>query len=298
VSVVARAQDPAQQTPPQQPPAQTAPPAETPQVETQRPIKLPPAPPEVVDIRMPGEAGYSIGITGWLPIGQPVVDKGHAADFTGLSKLQLVGNSKGAPGIDIGIAAGRHNSIHVSYFQSKQSGNTVAPNDLVIFSQAYNKGDILSTNSKLRDVKVSYDFLTWPYPVKASHFRFKTLWQVQYIDMKSIYDAPVRSGTPDSSGNYTSYATIGSKGFITPSLGVGVAEYASRNFRVEANLSGFALPHRSQIVDGDATMAYRIGRIEFRVGGKAFHFRSSPKQDYFYRANIGGAFVGIRWYSD
>ena len=188
---------------------------------------------------MPGEAGYSIGITGWLPIGQPVVDKGHAADFSA-QQTQLVGNSKGAPGIDIGIAAGRHNSIHVSYFQSKQSGNTVAPNDLVIFSQAYNKGDILSTNSKLRDVKVSYDFLTWPFPVKASHFRFKTLWQVQYIDMQSIYDAPVRSGTPDSSGNYAAYATNGCKGFIAPSVGVGVAEYDSRNFRLEANLSGFA----------------------------------------------------------
>jgi hypothetical protein len=296
MSVLARAQAPAQQPQPQQAPAQ--PPADAPQVETQRSIKLPPAPPEVVDIRMPGEAGYSIGLTGWLPIGQPFVDKGHAADFTGLSKLQLVGTSKGAPGIDIGIAAGRHNSIHVSYFQSKQSGNTVAATPLVIFSQAYNQGDILSTNSKLRDVKVSYEYLTWPFPVKASHFRLNTLWQVQYIDMQSVFDAPVRSGTPDSSGNYTSYATVGSKGFVSPSLGLGVKEYVARNFRLEANFSGFAFPHRWQLMDGDATMAYRIGRIELRVGGKAFHFRTSPKQDYFYRASVGGAFVGVRWYSD
>jgi len=247
---------------------------------------------------MPGEAGYSIGLIGWLPVGHPFVDKGHAADFTGLSKLELAGTSKGAPGAEIGIAAGRHNSLRISYFQSKQSGNTVAPNNLVIFSQAYNQGDILSTNSKLTDVKVSYEYLTWPFPVEARHFRLKTLWQVQYISMKSIYDAPVRSGTPDANGNYTDYSTIGSKSYFTPSFGLGFHEYATRNFRLEANVSGFALPHRFQLVDSDATIAYRVGRIELRAGAKAFIFRTSPKQDYFYRGNTGGAFVGLRWYSD
>ena len=44
--------------------------------------------------------------------------------------------------------------------------------------------------------------------------------------------------------------------------------------------------------------AYRIGHLELRAGAKAFIFRTSPKADYFYRGNIGGAFVGIRWYSD
>jgi hypothetical protein len=292
-TALVRAQAPAQQqAPPQQPPA------ETPQVETQRPIKLPPAPPEVIDVRMPGEAGWSFGLTGWLPIGQPFVDKGHAATFTTATKLGLVGTSKGAPGAEIGIAAGRHNSLKFSYFQSKQSGNTVAGSDLVIFSQPYNKGDILSTNSKLTNVKASFEYLTWPFPVEARHFRLKTLWQAQYITMKSVFDAPVRSGTPDSSGNYTDYSTLGSKSYFTPAFGLGVQEYASRNFRLEANLSGFMWPHSFRLVDSDATIAYRVGHIELRAGAKAFIFRTSPKQDYFYRGTTGGAFVGIRWYSD
>jgi hypothetical protein len=295
MSTLARAQAPAQ--PPQQQ-TPTQPPPETTQVETQRPIKLPPAPPEVIDVRMPGETGYSIGLIGWLPIGQPFVDKGHAADFTTPTKLELAGKSKGAPGAEIGIAAGRHNSLRISYFSSKQSGNTVAPNDLVIFSQPYSKGDILSTNSKLTDVKLSFEYLTWPFPVQARHFRLKTLWQVQYINMKSVFDAPVLSGTPDSAGNYTSYATLGSKSYISPSLGIGVHEYAWRNLHLEANVSGFYLPHSFRLLDSDATIGYRVGHIELRAGAKAFIFRTSPKQDYFYRGNTSGVLVGLRWFSE
>jgi hypothetical protein len=247
---------------------------------------------------MPGEAGYFVGITGWLPIGQSWVDKGHAAAFTDPSKLQLAGKSKGAFGAEIGVAAGLHNSVRVSFFQSKLSGTTTAPIETVIFTQTYNAGDQLSTDAKLSDYKLSYEYLTWPYPVEARHFRLKTLWQVQYITMKGNFDAPIRSATPDSAGVFTSYTASGSKNFITPAFGLGVHEYATRNFRFEANVSGFMLPHRWQLLDSDATIAYRAGRLELRAGAKAFLFRTSPKSDYFYRGTVGGAFVGLRWYSD
>jgi hypothetical protein len=288
-------QAPAQPQP--APPQEPAPETTTVQPETRR-LKLPPPPPKEGDVRMPGEAGWNIGLTGWLPIGNTFTDKGHAADFTGASKLQLAGKSKGAPGAEIGIAAGLHNSIRISYFNSKLSGTTTAPNDLVLFSQGYLKGDELTTNAKLSDYKVSYEYLTWPYPVGGRHFRLKTLWQVQYITMKTIFDAPIKSSTPDSSGAYTDYSTIGSKSYITPAFGLGFHEYATRNFRLEANLSGFWLPHRFNLVDSDATMAYRAGHFELRAGAKAFVFRTSPKADYFYRGTTGGVFVGVRWYSD
>ena len=267
-------------------------------METQRPVRLPPAPPKVIDVRMPGEAGWFIGLTGWLPIGHPYVDKGHEAGFTDLSKLQLAGTSKGAPGVEIGVAAGLHNSIRVSYFFAKQSGNTTAPTDLVIFGQNYTKGDILSTNSKLSDFKLSYEYLTWPYPVEARRFRLKTLWQMHYIQMRSVFDAPVKSATPDSSGNFTDFSTVGTKSIFTPSFGLGFHEYAARKLRFEANVAGFAFPHRFQVVDTDAAIAGRVGKIEIRGGVKYFHFRTSPKADYFYRGNLAGVFVGVRWYSD
>jgi hypothetical protein len=121
---------------------------------------------------------------------------------------------------------------------------------------------------------------------------------VQYIGMRTVFDAPIKSATPDSSGAITSYSTLGSKGLITPAFGLGVHEYATRNFRFEANVSGFMLPHRFHLLDTDATIAYRAGHFELRGGAKGFLFRTSPKIDYFYRGTVGGVFVGVRWYSD
>jgi len=246
---------------------------------------------------MPGEAGYYIGVLDWVPIGKPWVDKGHGATFSGLSKLQFAGTPKYTPGGEIGIAAGAHNTLKLSYFQSKANGNTPAPTDLVVFSQAYTKGDVLSTGYKIQDAKISFEYLTWPFPVESRHFRLKTLWQVQYISMKSSFDAPLLPVT-DSAGNPLSYQTQGSSSFFTPTLGLGIAEYATRNFRFEANASGFLIPHHTAIWDADASIAYRVGRIEIRGGAKALHFKTSTQSEYFQYGKMGGAFVGLRWYSD
>ena len=297
-------QAPQQQTPAQQPaPQPPAAPAQQPADTSQQPegphIKLPPPPPKIVDVRMPGEAGYFIGFSGWLPMGTNFVDKGHASTFTDPSKLQLAGSSKGAEGIEIGVAAGLHNSIRISYFQSKISGSTPSPSmESVIFSQVYEPGNVLSTNAKLTVAKLSYEYLTWPYPVERRHFRLKTLYQVQYLAVKSVFDDPNLSATPSTAGTFTSYATLGAKSFFSPTLGLGVYEYSSRHFRFEANASGFAIPHHWSILDTDATVAYRKGSIELRAGFKAFYFRTTPKADYYYRGTMGGVLVGLRWYSD
>src|SRR5215471_15004295 len=72
-------QQPAQQPPAQQQPQQPTQPAPPDQVGRPN-VKLPPPPPKMVDVRMPGEAGISIGLTGWQPFGDVYVDKGHASN--------------------------------------------------------------------------------------------------------------------------------------------------------------------------------------------------------------------------
>jgi hypothetical protein len=252
----------------------------------------------VIDVRMPGEAGFFLGLTGWLPVGNTYVDKGRAANFSSLSYLQLAGKSHGAFGAEIGVAAGLHNTVKVGYFFSKTSGSTKAPTDLVIFGQPYSSGESLTTNAKLSDVKISFEYLTWPYPVEKRHFRLKTLWQMQYITLRSYFDDPVKSATPDSNGAITSYSVLGSKSYFTPAFGLGFHEYATRNFHFEVDVSGFAWPHRFQLLDSEATIEYRVGHLAIRGGVKAFHFRTSPRQDYFYRGTLAGGFVGVRWHSD
>jgi hypothetical protein len=246
---------------------------------------------------MPGEAGYYIGASDWVPIGKPWIDKGHGAAFTGLTKLQFAGTPKETPNGEIGIAAGAHNNLKISYFQSKASGTATAPTDLVLFAQAYSKGDVLSTSYKIQAAKISFEYLTWPFPVGSRHFRLKTLWQMQYISMKAAFDAPLLP-TTDSAGNPLTYQAQGSTSFFTPTLGLGIAEYATRNLRFEVNASGFDIPHHTAIWDADASLAYRVGHIEIRGGARALHFKTSTKAEYFQFGSMGGAFVGLRWYSD
>jgi hypothetical protein len=289
-------QPPAQQPPAQQPPAQTPPSPE--QAGTNQNVKLPPPPPKVIDVRMPGEAGIYIGLTGWQPNGNQYLDKGHASDFSGLSFLKLAHQTHAAFGAEVGVAAGLHNTIKASYWFDKNSGTVPAPTDLVVFGQVYPKGDGISTSSKLSNYKLSYEYLTWPYPVERRHFRLKTLWQMQYVTVRTVFDDPIKSATPDVNGAFTSYAVLGSKSFFSPAFGLGIHEYGTRNLHFEANVSGFAWPHRFQLVDSEATVSYRVGHIALRGGFKFFHYRTSPKQDYFYRGTMAGVFVGIRWHSD
>ena len=281
--------------PPETPAAQ-APETPVPQQRTGI-IQAPPLP-KFPDVQMPGETGYFVGAIGWLPFGNPYVNKGHLAAFSGLSLLHLPGTPKIAPSAEIGLALGLHNSLTLSYFSTKASGNTTAPNGLVLFTQSYNKGDLLAVSDKVRDLKVSFAYLTWPYPVESRHFRLRTLWQVHYLSISSDYDAPVRSATADSSGNLTSYAATGSKSFLSPSLGLGLTEYASRNFRIELNVAGFDIPHHFAIGDADAFAAYRVGNFEIRVGGRGLYFKTSPQADFYFRGRLIGAFVGLRWCMD
>jgi hypothetical protein len=91
---------------------------------------------------------------------------------------------------------------------------------------------------------------------------------------------------------------LGSKSYFTPAFGLGLHEYATRNIHFEADVSGFAVPHRFQLLDSEVTVSVRVGHIDVRGGVKVFHFRTSPNQDYFFRGTLAGGFVGVRWHSD
>jgi hypothetical protein len=287
---------PAPSAAPQQPAQPEQP--ETPAPAQRAGMPAPPPMPKLPDVRMPGETGYYLGVIGWMPFGTPYVDKGKAANFTGASHFHLAGRPSVTPSGEIGVAVGLHNFLTLSYFTAKAGGSTTAPGPLVLFSQAYTKGDRMATTDKLQTVKFSFDYLTWPYPVGNRKIRLRTLWQAHFVSMKSTYDAPTRSATADSNGILNSYATNGSKSIFTPALGLGLTGYASRNFRVEISAAGFAMPHRFALGDGEAAAAYRIGRLEIRVGGKGMFIKTSPKADYYFRGTMAGAFIGVRWCAD
>ncbi len=282
----------------QQPPTTPPPDAPRPATGIQQ---APPPIPKVPDVRQPGETGYFAGIMGWFPKQAPYMDKGKGAAFDTASGTKLQGKPKYADGAEIGIALGLHNALRASYFETRATGDFTAATDLHLWEQTYSKDTLLTTNYRLQSAKISFDYLTWPYPVESRRFRLKTLWQFQYMAIRSGFDAPKlaitdESGFPlvDSSGNPVTYATQGSRWFMGPELGLGAAYFSGRHFRLEANASGFTIPHRNSIWDADASANIRYGHFEFRVGAKGFHFKTSTKAEYYLRGTLYSGFAGVR----
>jgi len=249
---------------------------------------------------MPDEGRWSIGISGWEPFGHPIMDappvilytiEGQPYNANTIpSRIQFQGKPKVSPGLDIAAGAGKHHIIRLSVFRTQAAGDLVAPTNLVLWGGTYSQGTYLSMNYRVQNLKLSYEFLTWPYPIESRKFRLKTLWQFQYTSASSAFDAPL---LPAANGPYNA---SGKKSIYLPALGLGVAYYLSPNFRVEANGTGFAIPGHSNLLDADASASYRVGRVEARVGFKAFHFRTSLNSDYYMRGNLVGAFVGLRYF--
>jgi len=291
-------------TPGQDQPAQGQPVQPGTSSSTLRP--LPPPMPKVPDVRLPGETGIWASFTGWFPDSWVVMDKGHAAQFPGeYSRVALQGNPKIAEGVDIGIAVGLHNALRVSYFDARAAGDLTPNIDTQLWTQLYPNGTLLSTNYRVQAVKMSFEYLTWPYPVESRRFRLKTLYQVQYIGVRTAFDNPTlplvdANGNPivDANGNPISYGTEASKWYVTPTLGLGVAYWKTKRFRLEANASGFAIPHHTTTIDTDASANWRFGHWELKVGAKGFHFKTSPKGDFYMRGTMVNAMAGIRWYSN
>lgn len=299
----------------QQPPETQAPPPQSPpQGEAQPssderpalPGKLPLPPlPKIVDILMPGERGFSLGVGGWSLTSRVSILKGRGAGTEYPGDLGLNSAQKYGENVDFAIAAGPHNIVRVTADRDRASGSTYAPTALVLWNRQYNAGDYITTGYRLRHVKVSFEYLTWPYPVKTSRFRLRSLWQIQYVDLQTTLNAPLNStvdanGNPlvDASGNLIGYDASGSKWFMLPSIGLGMQEYLSRGISLEVNGSGFLVPHHANLWDTDAAANIRIGHYEVRLGAKAFHFQTSFNADFVMRGTLFGPFIGLRWHSD
>ena len=159
----------------------------------------PPAIPKVPDVRQPGEYGWWAEINGWIPVQKAYIDKGKAAAFTTESFANLEGRPKYAEGAEIGMAVGLHNALRFSYFETKAAGDFRATNDLHLWTQDYLSGELISTNYRLQNGKISFEYLTWPFPVESRRFRLKTLWQVQYTGVRTEFGLP-EAPIVDSSG--------------------------------------------------------------------------------------------------
>jgi hypothetical protein len=262
--------------------------------EAQQPPKQPP--PKPMDEARPDTSDglFSLELYYLETIAQPALRQGTASTDTKTpGNLNLPRKAVANPGAVFSFPAGRENTLRVSYFRLQGRGDMVAARDFALFSEGYSAGDFLATRYTLQNAKVSFDYLSYPYPPEDSKFRFRLLFEGQYTTIQTTINAPRKT---DTAGNPAPITGQGSKWFIYPTLGGAVERALSKHFRVEVKATGFAIPHHAAIWDAEASAAYRHGKVEFLLLAKAFHFKTSPKQDEYMKATLPGVGVGLRWY--
>jgi hypothetical protein len=286
ISAPLRAQD---SPPPAQPPAA---PTAQPAAAASQPVVVPSPPPPPKDPFILDDGGLYIEPLYWLDRAHPTLDAGKTALSPGEFKYN--GNAKYGLGGEIGIPAGRSNTLRVSYFRIQGNGNATLAQDALIFGESYTAGEFINATYKIQAVKASWDYLSYSWHKPNTIIRLKTLYEVQYVNTSINTAAPFFAVTTDASGN-TDYGTAsGTKSVILPTFGMAVGSTLGKYFRWDVRGSGFGLPHRSNIGDVQASAAVRLGRVELIVGEKFYHFKTSPKTDEYINDTLQGVFAGIR----
>ena len=229
----------------------------------------------------------------WQADPHPTIQGGKQWIYVGTeSELQYPGTASFTPGAVITVPAGKDNSLRLTGLRTLTSGTFTANEALTIFGQPFNPGDYTNVHSEFYNVKLSYEYLSWPYPVTDSKFRLKTLWEMQYVTIRSIISGPI---IVNSDGTYSQSSAVESRWFIFPTFGL-AAEYSfNKRFRVEVRGSAFGWPHRSDLYDTQAEATYRRHQFELLAGYKFFYYKTSPQSDEYLHSKVPGPYLGIRY---
>ncbi len=142
-------------------------------------------------------------------------------------------------------------------------------------------------------IKASWDYLSYTFHKSTTAIRVKTLYEVQYVTNSFNMAAPYLVGTNDPTGS--SYLATGSRSIILPTFGMALGSSFGKHFRWDIRGSGFGIPKRSSIGDVQATVAFRVGKVELNVGERLYYFKSSPRSDIYMSDTLQGVFGGLRF---
>jgi hypothetical protein len=259
-----------------------------PQAPAETPAQTPP-PAQASNVAdYPDPRGFTIGVFYWFtgPGSNPDIKNGHLA--TDNETLNDLGRYHHSPGFEVSFPITRTGSLHLEAFETKGDGDQIAPSSPILFATTqFNKGDYLATQYQIRDVKFYLDDLLFPHTFPVRRFRLKSLWAFQYLQIHSNVNAALATSLTFADDT---------RKIVLPTFGL-AAEYQLAPhllFRLEG--SGFGLYKRADFWDAAATLAWRRGPFEIVGGGKAFHFKTSPRNAEFLIGTMAGAFVGARWH--
>ena len=251
-------------------------------------------PSDTTTTQPPLSAPWSIEGYYWLTHTSPTLRGGKAAlDF---ENLDYPGNGNYTIGATISIPVSKSAMLNISGFQSKASTSSTPNQALDLFGTTFAAGDFLTSDYTIRNVKVSFQDLFYPFPRKPGQkWNIKTLWEVQYDTIKTNVNAPFAPAT-DSSGNTLVNNVSGSRNVIYPTFGLSGEYHLTRNLIVQVNGSGFAIPHHAVIGDAEGSISYRLRGVELIVADKYYHFKTSTQNAEYFSATLMGPYAALRLY--
>ncbi len=237
--------------------------------------------------------GLSIEPIYWLTRGTILLRTGDYNTSGQSSDLDYGGKLDHAYGATVIVPASKNGSVRFTYFSTTLNGSAYAPTNLILFGGTEaSVGDPMTTQAQLSNYKLSYDYITYFWNHKGGDIRLKTLYEVQYTSINTT----VNDFQPQTNGTYVVNPLSGTTSIILPTFGLGLDGTLSKHFRWETRVSGFGLPHRSKIADGEVDVAARWGRVELIVGARGYYFRTSRRQPQFNTGAPYGPYAGLRFY--
>ena len=294
---------PVADTPPVEAPQLQAPTAQAPAPAAQPAAQAPSGPqrppvlakgkkPDVPDYPDPRTITFGAYYFGTVPGNGPDVQAGKITrDF---GTIRGLGKEHMGPGVFASVPVSRTTEIRFEGFETKGAGNQkLTGKDPAVFGTQFNAGDYLSNSYRVVSGKLWVDDLFWPHKFPVAKFRVKAIYGARYLVVKGVIDAPLKL---PSGATFAGVTALGNKQVVLPAIGLAPEFAISKHllFRVEG--SGFTLPHRSALWDGEATLSYRRQTLEVFGGFKAVGFKTSPKQDFFYSGQVYGGVVGLKYH--
>lgn len=235
---------------------------------------------------------WSIELLYWLPKANPQLRGG--AQATDYETVGDIGPSRSSPGIEGSFPLNKNDLLQLSFFQTMGRGASIPSQALSLYGTSFPVGDYLDNQYRVRSAKVSFEDILYPYPNQIAKLRFRTLWEVQYLQVSTRTDAPLDTSA-DSTG-YVSYpSSTSTHQVFLPTFGASMIYTPLNHLSVELRASAFGIPHHAFLADSDGTAAYQIGPVQILLGGKFFGFKTSPKSEEYVKGAMAGALVGLRW---
>ena len=197
------------------------------------------------------------------------------------------------PEFEAGMPITRTGMLYVEFDRFHGWANQTLNRASYVDGYSFNAADVVSSTYHIITTRIYLDDLMFPHKFPVSRLRFKSIWGLRYISVTQTVDSPTEDAVAGLGG---SSFELGTNFILFPEFGAAM-EYAIAPhvlFRVDG--AGFGFPHHSDIGETSATLSVRKNNLEFLMGAKMLHFKTTPQKEEYEDATFLTPFVGLRWH--